>query len=205
MRVSLVGRFISTLCALLLLAAAAGQPSGFGQTRTVPDQVVAVGAYASLSLDNALAFIEAFEFVLSQVGYDYAFTDADRLELVQAVAASYPAAEQVDQLVLADARNIWSRVQANWSTASQEDRIEFALGVLVLAFGEETVAQWVGSAPSASGTSSFGGDCGSFEECTGSLVDGGTWSDTFNSQGCWAAAGCSSFDSSTGSFSYDDY
>ncbi|MBX3143777.1 MAG: hypothetical protein KF813_08485 [Trueperaceae bacterium] len=205
MRGSRIGRFVSVLCTLLLLEAAAGQPSGFAKTQAASDPVVAVGAHASLSLDNALAFIEAFEFVLAQVGYAYAFTDADRLELVRAVAASYPAAEQVDQLVLADARNIWSRVQANWPTASQEDQIEFALGVLVLAFGEETVAQWVGSAPSASSASGSDGDCGTFEECTGNLVDGGTWSDTFNSQGCWAAAGCSSFDSSTGSFSYDDY
>ena len=34
-------------------------------------------------------------------------------------------------------------------------------------------------------------------------VDGKTWSDPFNTQSCWAAAGCSSFDSSTGSFDYD--
>lgn len=213
MRASRQGRFwfalSVVLCGVLLLATATGQSPGFGRAGAAPagsDQVIAVGVYASLTLDNALAFIEAFEFVLGQVGYAYSFTDAERLELVHAVAASYPSAEQVDQLVLASARDIWLRVQANWPIASQEDRIEFALGVLVLAFGEETVAAWVGTGANGSGaTSAGGGQCASFEECAGSFVDQGTWNDTFNTQGCWAAAGCSSYDPSTGSFDYGDY
>lgn len=175
------------------------------------ESALATGEHATLTMDNALAFIEALEFVLAQIGYTYRFNDSERSELLQAVALNFPAAEAMDQLVLADARRIWEGVQANWSTASEEDKREFALGVLILAFGEETVAAWVGQAGGGGGGVEAGGQplgsgsCATFEDCTGSFVDAGTWSDTFNAQGCWAAAGCSSFDSSTGTFDYGGY
>lgn len=163
--------------------------------------VIATGAYGSLTQDDAVAFIEALEFVLAQIGYAYTFTDAERGQAYQAIAQNYPQLPQTDQVVLSQARDIWERVQAGWSTATLEEQREFAVGVLVLAFGEETVSQWAGSS-----TGQGGGACTTFEDCTGNLVDGQSWGDTFNAQSCWAAAGCNSYDASTGTFDYDsDY
>jgi hypothetical protein len=170
------------------------------------DPVIATGLHATLTLDNALAFMEAFEFVLAQVGYVYTFTDDERRELLNAVALNFPAADQMDQVVMAEARTIWERVKVNWPVASEADKREFALGVLILAFGEEAVASWVGPSGGGGGGQPLGaGGCADFETCTSTFVDGETWSDTFNSQGCWAAAGCGGFDPSTNSFDYGDY
>ncbi len=188
-----------------------GETSDKAPGETEP--ALATGEHATLTMDNALAFIEALEFVLAQIGYTYRFNDSERAELLQAVALNFPTAEAMDQLVLADARRIWEGVQANWPAASEEDKREFALGVLILAFGEETVAAWVGQAGGGGPGGGGGGggqplgsgSCATFEDCAGSFVDAGTWSDTFNAQGCWAAAGCSSFDSSTGTFDYGGY
>lgn len=177
------------------------------ETRTAADPVIVEGPYASLTRDNALAFIEAFEFALEQVGYAYSFTPAEREQLLQAVTQAFPTADQSDQLVLSQAREIWNRVQVNWASAPEHEKREFLLGVFILAFGEEAVQQWVGPSGSGGQGQSLGSsNCGSFEDCTSRFVDERTWTDTFNAQGCWAAAGCDSYDSSSGTFSYtDDY
>jgi hypothetical protein len=188
-----------TVIELLLTRRAAGVPPA------TTDQVIATGAYATLTQDAATAFIEALEFVLAQIGYTYQFSDADRQRLLAALAQNFPAADQTDQLVLADARIIWERVQVNWQVVSVADQREFALGVLILAFGEEAVAAWMGPAGGGGQALGDGGQCETFEDCTSSFVDEQTWSDTFNAQGCWAAAGCGGFDPSTNTFDYGDY
>lgn len=177
--------------------------SATGATSPVASEVLATGAYATLTRDNALAFIEAFEFILTQIGYAYRFTDAERRQMLGAIAESFPVADRMDQLVLAQSREIWEGVRANWSAASEADQREFALGVLILALGEETVRSWAGQGGGGGRALGGGGACVSFEDCTSSFVDEQTWTDTFNAQGCWAAAGCSGFDASTGSFDYD--
>jgi hypothetical protein len=171
-----------------------------GAARDPDDAVVAIGRYASLTQRNAEAFLDALEFVLTEIGYASRFTPAERQRALASLAAAFPGVDQPDQVVLADAAAIWRRVQANWPRATLDERREFALGVLVLAFGEETVRAWAGPS-GASRPPGPGGTCGSFEDCTGRLVDEGTWTETFNSQSCWAAAGCSGY--SDGTFSYD--
>ncbi len=206
---------IAALAAVGLFAAAGAQgaptkgqaqppPDVVAPAATAPDPVIATGAHASLTMDNATAFIEALEFVLGQIGYVYSFNEAERAEVVRVLALNFPYADQFDQLVLADARTIWTRAEANWDTALEADKREFALGVLILAFGEETVASWVGS-DTGGGRALGSGQCATFEDCAGSFVDEGTWTDTFNAQGCWAAAGCSSYDADTGTFDYGEY
>lgn len=164
--------------------------------------VIATGQYASLTQDDATAFIEALEFVLAEMGYAYTFTPAERTQALQAIAQSFPALSRSEQVVLSQARAIWERVRANWANATPAEQQEFAVGVLVLAFGEQTVAQWVGTGGGGSGG---GGQCTTFEDCAAGYVDGDTWSDTFNAQGCWAAAGCEGYDPSTGTFDYGSY
>ena len=166
--------------------------------------VLAVGAYAQLTEDAGHAFLEALEFVLAQIGAPYVFPEAERRAALEELARAFPLAEREEQLVLADARYLWTQVQANWASATPDAQREFALGVLALAFGEETVRSWVDAAAGGSASGGSAG-CATYDDCAGAYVDGQTWSDTFNTQSCWAAAGCSSYDTSTGDFSYDSY
>jgi len=166
--------------------------------------VIATGEFAHLTQDDAAAFLEALEFVLGQIGYPYALTAGERAQFMQALAQNFPLLPQPDQAALSQARWIWERVRANWAHASPNEQQEFVVGVLALAFGEQTVRQWVGGGGRGGG----GGQCTTFEDCTGAFVDGDAWLDTFNTQGCWAAAGCEGYDPSTGTFDYggfDDY
>ncbi len=180
--------------------------AGVGSPTRSPGSTIARGSAAELSLDDALAFIEALEFVLEQLGYAYRFSEAERAEALQTFSQTFPSMAAQDQVVLAQARTIWERVRVNWPRADDRERREFALGVLVLAFGEETVAGWVGPQGSGGQGQALGGgsSCANFDECTSQFVDERTWTDTFNAQGCWGAAGCESYDSSTGTFSYSD-
>ena len=186
-------------------AAVDGPPTPFG-TAAPDTTIVARGSAAELSRDDALAFLEALEFVLDQLGYAYRFSEAERSEALTTFARTFPTMDAVDQVVLAQARTIWERVRANWHRSDERERREFALGVLILAFGDETVASWVG--PQGSGGQGQalgqGSGCASFDDCAASFVDQQTWTDTFNAQGCWAAAGCESYDSGSGTFTYSD-
>lgn len=184
--------------------AAGGPPAPFGTP--APDTIVARGNAAELSRDDALAFLEVLEFVLDQLGYAYRFSEAERSEALTTFARTFPTMDAADQVVLAQARTIWERVRVNWHRSDEREQREFALGVLILAFGEETVASWVG--PQGSGGQGQalgqGSGCASFDDCAASFVDQQTWTDTFNAQGCWAAAGCEHYDSGSGTFTYSD-
>ena len=172
------------------------------------DPVVASGHAATLTHDNALAFIEALAFSLAQVGYTYPISEAEQAQLLQAMAQGYGTLTPADQAVLAHAREVWTRVQANWASASEEERTEFVLGVFVLAFGEEAVEQALGSGEAATDAaappSSNGLGCDTVEACM-SRYTPEAYSDMINAQGCWAAAGCESYDPIDNSFSYESY
>jgi hypothetical protein len=187
--------------------AAAAQADPAGAPPPAPpggNHVLAEGAFGRLTLDNAFAFIEAVEFALEQVGYPYRFTAAERDELLASFTAAYPLATQADQAVLAQAREIWTNAQANWPRASEEDRRQFVLGVFALFFGEEAVAQWAAAGTARPQGGGAARSCGSFEECTSAFVDERTWTETFHSQGCWAAAGCSDYSPEVG-FTFESY
>jgi len=186
-------------------APAAGQQGGAGtkligpSTAGAPQSgspVIAAGPYAQLTQDDAEAFIEALEFALAQVGYAYGLTPAERAQALQAVAQTFPALTQPDQVVLSQARSVWERVKANWAYATLAEQREFVVGVLVLAFGEQTVRQWAGTGGGG------GGQCRTFEDCAAGYLDGNAALDTLNAQSCWAAAGCEGYDPSTGTFDY---
>lgn len=187
---------------------AVGGPESPPLPAAATSPVLAQGAYGRLTEDAARAFLEALEFVFAEIGVPYVFPDAERRAAIEALAAAYPSASHEEQLVLADARAIWNRVRANWPDADLAARREFALGVLTLAYGEETVAQWVGAPGradgAARGAAGGGSGCATFEDCAGAYVGDQTWSDTFNTQGCWAAAGCQGYDVSSGTFDYGD-
>lgn len=165
--------------------------------------ILAKGQFAELSQDNALAFLEALEFSLVQVGFSYTFTDNDRQQVLQVLVQEYPQASKEDQLVLSQARDIWNRVQTNWTSSSQQDQHIFILGVLTLAFGEETVQQNLGQGSTSAGNVGSSG-CDQIEDCM-SKYNPEAYSDMVAAQGCWASAGCTDYDSSTDTYTYEDY
>ena len=183
-----------------------GNPLGTAPAPALDNSpVIAQGTVANLTQDNALAFIEALEFSLQQAGYAYTFTDADYQQLLQVIVQAYPQAEQQEQAVLAQAREIWSRVQVNWAAASLAEQREFVLGVFVLAFGEEYVNQLLGQAGGGGGGGSGGGGaCTDIDSCMSAYADPGTMQDTMNAQGCWAAAGCTDYDAGSDTFTYEE-
>ena len=171
------------------------------------DAVLAQGSAATLTQDNALAFIEALEFALAQVGYVYTVTELERRQLLEAIAQNYATLPPADQAVLAQAREIWTRVHANWAAAGEPERTEFVLGVFTLAFGEEAVQQAVGTGPAQAargGSAEPGMACGSIDDCM-SRYTPEAYQDMVNAQGCWASAGCESYDPADNSFTYESY
>ena len=164
------------------------------------DPVIARGQYAELTLDNAMAFIEAIEFSLQQLGRQVSYGEAEKKQMLEAIAQSYPQGNKQEQVILARARQIWNNAQANWAQTPLADRREFVTDVLVLAFGEETTRQLIAEA-----TGGGGGGGG---------VDVSGWgevsSDISNTTGCWGSNGCS-YDSASNTYEYspdyysDDY
>lgn len=186
-------------------SAAAAVPRADDAPSASTDAVLARGAYGVLTRDDATAFVEALEFSLRQSGFSARFSDAEREQMLEAIAASYGTLGPSDQAVLAQAREVWTRVQSNWASASEADRREFVLGVFVLAFGEEAVQR--ASAGGGGGGGAAGGDpsCATIDDCMSAYADPETYQDSMNAQSCWAAAGCSDYDPADNSFSYDTY
>ncbi len=171
------------------------------------DPVLAQGPAATLTQDNALALIEALEFSLAQVGYVYTVSELERQQLLQAIAQNYATLAPAEQTVLAQAREIWTRVQNNWAAAGEDERSEFVLGVFTLAFGEEAVQQAVATSPSPGSAGGGGGTglgCDSVDACM-SRYTPDAYQDMVNAQGCWAAAGCESYAPVDNSFTYESY
>jgi len=171
-----------------------------GSSNDPNDPVIARGQYAELTLDNALAFIEAIEFSLQQLGRQVSYGEAEKKQMLEAIAQSYPQGSKQEQVILARARQIWNNAQANWAQTPLEDRREFVTDVLVLAFGEDTARQLIAEATGGGGGGGSGGVSGWGEVS----------SDISNTTGCWGSNGCS-YDSATNTYDYsadyysDDY
>lgn len=181
-------------------------PAGAGAPPEGPGPVLSEGAHGTLYEDDARAFLEALEFSLQQVGYAGTFSAEEREQILQATAQAYPTLTPDEQAVLAQARQVWTRVQSNWQQASVAEREQFVMGVFVLAFGEQAMQRAAASAGGAGGGGAgASGACSDIDACISQYADPGTLSDTMNAQSCWAAAGCSGYDPVTNDFSYDSY
>lgn len=183
-------------------------PLGGGAADPAADDPVLVqGSHAALTRDNAEAFVDALEFSLQQAGFAARFGDADRRQMLDALAANFAALGPADQTVLAQAREVWTRVQANWASASPAEQREFVLGVFVLAFGDEAVQQALSAGGGGAGGAGAGGggSCATIDDCMSTYADPETYQDTVNAQGCWAAAGCEGYDPVDNSFDYGSY
>jgi hypothetical protein len=183
----------------------AGPLGGGAAAPAADDPVLVQGSHAALTRDNAEAFVEALEFSLQQAGFAARFSDADRRQMLDALAANYGTLGPADQAVLAQAREVWTRVQANWASASPAEQREFVLGVFVLAFGDEAVQQALSAGGAGGGGAGGSGGCATIDDCMSSYADPETYQDTVNAQGCWAAAGCEGYDPVDNSFDYGSY
>jgi len=182
-------------------------PSAGGATPPPPanDPVLAEGPYGPLTQDNAIAFLEALQFAHEQVGMDATLTEADLSEYVLLIAQAFPTFRPDEQLALASAREVWSRIQANWQQAAQADREQFVTGMFILWYGEQQVSQWLQAAGGPSGAAAAGSTgCGDIDACFSTYASPETYADTVNAQSCWAAAGCSGYDAGSNEFTYED-
>lgn len=166
-----------------------------------PRGSIAAGAYGSLTYDDVDALFESLEFALSQVGIAQSFGPQELDQAYAWFAQNYASLSPEEQALFADARTVWTNVQANWPAADQRDRYEFVIGVLSFWYGDEQVRSWLGLP--ASGGASAGGGGGAFEDWASANGLDPYDANTSAAQGCWAAAGCSSYDSVDG-FVYED-
>lgn len=164
-------------------------PTASPSPRTPAQPPVAQTPLATVSADAADAFYEALIFCMDFAGASEADKRAISREVVhQQLALNLSALPPEGQVALANARTIWTDTHARWGTMSQAERREFAAGVLTLAYGEQA-----GSGRAAAASSSTGS------------IDVDAMVGVVPGSDCWAGAGCSSYDSSTGSYEYETF
>jgi hypothetical protein len=169
------------------------------------DPVIAKGTNGNLTQDNALAFIEALEFALNQSGYTQTFAGAEQQQLLQALTQNYPNLSGNEQAALARMREIWTGVQANWSTMNQDDQGGIILEIYALAFGREAVEAYLQQAQGGGQSSdSGGGGCQTIDDCIAMHASPGQMSAMNGQSSCWSSSGCTYYDSSTNTQYYED-
>jgi hypothetical protein len=183
---------------LLLAPAAHAQPtlsSDAGLVLVAGSDTLSQGAGGVLTRDAASAYIEALEFVLAQIGQPTTFPADSRLQIEQRLADAFPSLPEAVQTSLAEARDILNRYRAQWDTLDLDAKREFAYYVLALAYGEQAAAQAVGVSPT-SGTAGEATD--TYSPSVDDLMGSVPGSD------CWSSAGCSSYEPSTNTYTYED-
>ena len=165
--------------------------------------VLATGTHGRLTQDDAEAYVDALVFVVGQIGASASLGAAERQEAVRELARNYPALPPAHQAALAQARDTWDRAQAGWATASQSDREQFVLGVLVIAFGEDAIRQALAGAGGGGSGGGGGGGCQTIDDCIGRYAPGGGI-DINRTASCGMNWSCDSYEPSTGTFHYRD-
>ena len=135
--------------ALLLATGFAAAPPVLAAPYGVPQaqaatQVLARGPGGVLTLDAALAYVEALQFSLQQAGHPVRFSNEDARLIVQRLAKFYPGLNPGAQQKLSGARNLWQQYARVWNTLPLEARREFAYDVIALAYGDQAAANALG-------------------------------------------------------------
>ena len=160
------------------------------------NEVFATGPYGQLTADAAYAFIEALKFVLSELGETQALAGIDDEQIVEALAAGFPALDPESQMSLANARQIWEQTRQSWPYADLATKQEFAYAVLTIAYGEQAASSALGMGGGQGGQGAGGGPIGM------PSPDPALQEQTNNATSCWAAAGCADYDPA-GGFTYE--
>ncbi len=96
------------------------------------------------SQDNNLAFLEAIEFCLDQLGSPVRFDGQTRKTMLEKTRQAFPALPLEIQFRLAHAREILTIYQATWDVIDIDEKKAFAFDILSLAFGEAAAKQALG-------------------------------------------------------------
>ncbi len=157
--------------------------------------MLAQGEGGALTVDAVMAYIEALEFSLAQIGQPTRFSREDRVEIAQRLVQAYPSIPLVTQRNLSQARAVWTQYAQAWDSLALAQKQEFVFHVLAIFGGEESAAQ-------ALGLNTEGGSSGA----SGDGTYGESYSINPNYEGsdCWASAGCADYSSDCG-YVYEDY
>jgi hypothetical protein len=145
-------------------------------------QVLAQSPYGNLTTDGVNAYIEALAFCQEQLGQPTQFTEAQKQQITQVLATSFPSMPPESQQGLANARMTWTQYRNNWQMLTLDQKKAFAYDVLALAYGDQAAAQALGmnqgsgyAGSGGSSSSSPGGWSEPCYQCTeeGSMTYGG--------------------------------
>ena len=174
---------------------------------TLPDgpTILVHGTCASLTHSAANAFLDTYISLAPYAGVTVPpeFKSAS----LEGFKQVYPTMKEPYQHVL----SVWDTdvgpaITANWGAASECDREQVLLLVLVCAYGEDYVNQALSQSNFQSACAASGGGGGSSSSGgSGVYLSEDDYNDTQNTASCWASAGCDSYDSGTDTYSYDDY
>ena len=103
--------------------------------------------------DDGVAYIEALEFCLLQVGSPVKFNQQQRQEILLTLNRSFNTLPLEIQLRLSNARTSWNHYQASWNYLSRDEQIDFVYGVIALAYGEQAAQKALNLIPEQPGES----------------------------------------------------
>jgi hypothetical protein len=168
---------------------------GLGRS-TATSQVLAQGQGGALTVDAVMAYIEALEFSLAQVGQTTRFPQAARADIAQRLAQAYPSIPLVTQRNLAEARAVWTQYARAWGSLTLAQEQEFVFHVLAIYGGKEAAAQALGL--------NAGDGAGSGASTDGSYGESYHIDPNYEGSDCWASAGCAGY-TPEGGYVYEDY
>lgn len=115
------------------------------------DDTLAAQLFGDLefSYDDNLAYLEAIEFCLEQIGSPIVFDEAAREAMQAQFARAYPGLPLEIQYKLANARVVWTEYHTAWNYLGIDEQKAFAYDVLGLAFGGEAAAEALGYSQSS--------------------------------------------------------
>jgi hypothetical protein len=115
----------------------AGTGAILNQQNAPPQQgVLSKGVGGVFTQSAAIAYIEALEFCLAQVGNPTKFDPASRQQIIQNLSKNFPLLPAQVQQSLANARQIWTQYQQTWNSIGMEEKKAFAYDVLSMGYGE---------------------------------------------------------------------
>ena len=174
-----------------------GQAGGLEAAPNGGDPVLARGAYAVLTQDNAAAYVEALRFVLGQLGAGQLLQGVSDQQLYAQLARGFSAGSAQDQIGLSAARERWNATRSGWNALSQAAKLEFARDVVYVAWGDPGLARL--------GLGGGAGQGGSDGGSGGAGVGGFDVNPNYPGSDCWASAGCTDYDAGSGTYTYEDY
>ena len=104
----------------------------------------AMSSGLQFSQDNNLAFLEAIEFCLDQIGSPVTFDENTQNTMLAQFRQAFPTLPLEVQFRLSHAREILTIYQTTWDYIGIDEKKEFAFDILSLAFGEAAATQALG-------------------------------------------------------------